>query len=74
MPAVVAATVTTPEMIGGGEDHQSIGVEIIISGNDSQWTGRGLLTMKRHHTVAAEARAVARFDRHTFKQFKWDVD
>jgi len=74
MPAVVTATVSTPEMIRGGEDHQSIGGKIIVPGHHRQRAGRGLFAVEGHHTAAAEAGSIARFDRHAGEQFGGNVD
>ena len=68
MPTVVAATVAASEMICRGENHEPIGIKIIISWNYCQRSGRRLFTVVRHHAGAAEADAIARLYRDTREQ------
>lgn len=74
MPTVVVATITAPEMIGCSENHQPISIKIIVPRNHRQRSGRRLLAVKCHYTVATEAGLIARFRRHTPEQFRRNVD
>jgi len=64
MATVIAATITAPQMIRGGEDHQPV-VEIKVAGPDL-WPGDPtfLGAMKFHDAVPTDAGFVAQFRRH----------
>lgn len=72
MAAVIAATVATPQMIRGGEDHQAA-VEIEVAG-PKLWPGNPtfLGAMKFHDALAADAGFVAQFRRHARQQLLGD--
>lgn len=72
MAATVAATITTPQMKGGGENHQPA-IKIKIAGQDF---GRGkairLGAMKFHHARTADAGFVQQIRRDLREEFVGD--
>jgi len=69
MAATIAATVSTAQMVGGGENHQ-LTFEMKIAGQDfGRCQSLIFRAMKFHHAVTANAGLVSQFGRDLSQQF-----